>query len=208
MAVAKVGMLDGNSASFKGGRDYVHATDIIPELEAFGRDQFDGAVLERIEFHSPLRRRGLLLFLGRSDEFEKTDATATGSFLRGDGGPVHFLICSTPLQITDRDRTFDEKALAETAELGIDGAGLKMPSDGRHSMMEHISASMKRLCQAAVPNCRRWWFARLTKEKLLPAEFQEIELRLKRVTLGRFVAAEITIDQRSCGQIEFVGTSG
>jgi hypothetical protein len=195
--------LDGEAAFIKGGRNYVHGTSILPATDRIAQRLGSGHV-EKIEFHLPLRNIGVFCAGHLPPDIDSSIAVASGSLAKGPDCSIPFLIFPSPRPIVD-NRAFNEHALHERVRSDSTMQSCEVECDGTHTLMEHISVCMKRLCQALAPSRRRWWFVRFRKASLLPGEFREVRVALKRNTLGKFISAVVEVDGARLGTIDFIG---
>lgn len=200
-------LLRGDAASFKGGRDYVHATDLIPALEAVAAELPEAPVLTSVEFHAALRTRAVLHVETAMEPPLRTATTATGTF-KGDDGTAHpFLVFPSPLPISSTARPFDEESLWARCQIDAEARFVRAAPTAALSVPEHISSMMKLLCRTQLPQYGHWWFVRLTKAKPLPDRVTQLTIAVRRVIAERMVSADITTEAGRLGQIDFVGSN-
>lgn len=198
-------MLDGPAAAFKGGRDYVHGSDIAAFAARAAAETPGLMALRRIEFHHPLVSRGILHADPQLKKGAGAEFSATGSFKSSDGGDVPFVIFPAPLPVLWNDRPFDEEGLWSHCEIDTDERSVQAALSPALSFEEHLTSMMKRLCQAVAPAFQKWWFVRLTRAGDTPEADAALELRVRRLTADRFVTAEILVNRQAWGTIEFIG---
>jgi hypothetical protein len=195
--------LDGDANCLKGGRTYVHGTDILPAIEriAVAKGYLH---VPSIEFHNQLVRVGVV-FTGKSrDTLDPATIASTGFLALPGGGTVPFTVMASPVPIAGR-RGFDETAILARSRFDPQNSHCSVSLDGHHSLMEHVSSAMKNLCQHLSPDTARWWFVRFRKDRPLPEKASQAVVRLKRNTLGKFIAASVEADGEALGTIEFMG---
>lgn len=196
-------LLDGIAARFKGGRTYVHGSDIVEYLDVWAANDLN-AYLAKIEFRHPLEQLGVLQFADEPGELELEAASAQGSLQQGDS-LLHFAIFPTDQPIS-ASGAFDENALINETRLDPQGSALLPHTDGA-SATEHASSAMKAFSRMLLPHHKRWWFARCQLDKNLPNSFEVLELELKRVMAKALVRAELRFDNKTCGELVFVGAA-
>ncbi|MEP3635842.1 MAG: hypothetical protein ABJN14_01095 [Paracoccaceae bacterium] len=196
-------LLDGIAARFKGGRTYVHGSDIIEYLDRCAANDLN-AYLAKIEFRHPLERHGVLQFAAEQSELELETASAHGSLQQG-VDLLHFVILPTDQPISAFG-AFDENALINETRFDLPGSALLRHIDGA-SATEHASSAMKALSRMLLPQHEKWWFARCQLDRSLPNSFEVLELVLKRVMAKALVKAELRFDNVNCGELAFVGAA-
>lgn len=201
----KVEMLAGGAASFKGGRTYVHGTDVLPFVESCAAVQALGAAVESIEFHTPLATRGVLVIDPPYLPSGNQGLNAHGMLLTTEGVYLPFVIFASPIAVDPIERTFDEASIWSDVLSSEDGSCLRVGRSSLLSAAEHLSSLMKFLCSTLLPQHKRWWFVRLKKNCTLPLNFSAIEIRHRRTIARRMVLADFSFDGVRSGQIEFVG---
>ncbi|WP_300541230.1 hypothetical protein [Maricaulis sp.] len=198
-------MLDGSAAAFKGGRDYVHGSDIATFAVGTATETPGLAALRRIEFHRPLVSRGVLFAEPQLAKGASAEFCATGSFSMGDGGELPFAIFPAPLPVLRTDLPFDEGALWPQCEVDAGAQSVRTQQIHTLTFEEHLTSMMKLLCRTVAPTFGKWWFVRLTRNGETPPAGTELELRVRRLTADRFVAASILAGGKPWGGIEFIG---
>jgi hypothetical protein len=202
--VIRLYLFDGTTAVLKGGRSYIHATDIVPFLDVCAAETYGNCHLSQVEFHSPLTKVGALMIGMLPDSVSRENVAATGQMQVVDSKSVSFCVFPTPLELTNK-RPFDENILIKSCLVADGGEHCGMDDTGVGSLMEHLSSAMKALCQTALPHHKRWWFVRFEKSAGLPMNFQYFKLTRTRVVLSRMVTASLSIDGVGFGTITFVG---
>lgn len=196
--------LSGVAASFKGGRRYVHATDLIVWLDAFAADLGDASVVKKVEFHQQLSTIGKLEVAQPLSAEEKKAASVTG-ILANQSGIRRFAIFPTDNVIADHDRDYAEEKAWDNCKIDPKGEWISLRPVDSLTTAENLSSAMKRLCTQAMPARKRWWFVRLAKDGPLPSTAGTITLKDPRITAGRFVSSKILIDDEEIGRIDFLG---
>ena len=204
--MTSVHLLAGEGASFKGGRKYVHGTDIVTSLDNFALKKGSRFFLEKIEFHVPLVTVGVILMGDTTAVSDKVQISASGILsaphLRSG---LSFRIFPSPLKITNDKRAFDEIMLVQQATISDDCKSISSACQKNFSTVEHLSSLMKVMCKMLCPIYQNWWVVRLRKHAHLPVVSENIELRLRRIIAQRLVSAEILVNDQSYGEIDFIG---
>ncbi|MCC5975860.1 MAG: hypothetical protein JJT81_17680 [Rubellimicrobium sp.] len=198
-------LLEGDAASFKGGRAYVHATDLIPALDALGGTLPRAPILHQVDFHSPLTNRGVVHVATDLDLPSRLDVSATGRFTDADGVDHPFVVFPSPLPILHATRLFDEEGLWPACALDEAAGQVSAAMYDGLTLPEQMSSMMKLLCKTLLPRQGRWWFVRLTKPAPLPAQVARLILTKRRIIAERMVSADITTEAGALGRIDFVG---
>ena len=191
---------------YKGGRSYVHGTDIIPAIEKIAGETSERLFLSKISFHRPLINEGLLL-VGTNliDTVDKEQVSGSGKLISQNGLEKDFLLIDSPIPIVDFRPFNEDKLYCEFGKQeNVENTLVKL--NETFTLMEHISIGMKRFCEYLAPQHSRWWFANFEKQQKLPESFQELKIVRKRITLGRFISASILVDGTELGQCDFVGS--
>lgn len=201
MEIGEPVLLDGIAARFKGGRSYVHGSDVIEFLDAWALETCGGHP-SKVEFRRPLEVQGVLVV--DSDRFGCTlkDATINGT-IQTEADPINFLIVPTSYPI-ERLSAFDEQVLIENTNVHQEGAASLTFSQGA-SVTEHATSAMKALCHTLLPQHKKWWFARCKLDGNIPASFDQLELVLKRTMAKTLVTAELRLDDVRRGELVFAG---
>lgn len=198
-------LLGGDAASFKGGRAYVHATDLIPALDALGGRLPGHPVLRQVDFHAPLTTRGVVHVATDLDLPARAEVNATGRFTDADGTDHALVVFPSPLPIPPATRTFDEEGFWPACRLDAQAGQVSADMSDGLSLPEQMSSMMKLLCKTLLPRQGRWWFVRLTKPAPLPARVAWLTLTKRRIIADRMVSADITTESGALGSIDFVG---
>lgn len=198
-------LLEGDAASFKGGRGYVHGTDLVNALDAVGQSLPGRPVLERVEFVQPLQSRGCLHIGPLAPGAPKRSLSAVGRFADAAGRHEPFIIFPTPLPVDDTGRGFDEDSVWRHCTLDAGTGTLVLSPGSALNFAEQLSSAMKRLCQGVLPQHESWWFVRLAKASPLPEPGETVELAIERITAERLVSASIKVGGAPFGKIDFVG---
>jgi hypothetical protein len=195
-------LLDGVSSRFKGGRLYVHGTDIVAWLDSWIQHVAIGGQLAAIEFKKPLTHRGILVLLQDDSLWDLETIAATGHFYIA-GASFPFFVFPSPMRITQED-AFDEDALMAQVHME-DEATVSLIATDTATLMEHVSSAMKVLCAATLPKYgSAWWFVRCKLLAALPRGFTKIQLKRVRVLAGSMVVAELTVDDTPLGRVSYV----
>lgn len=198
-------LFSGDAASFKGGRSYVHGTDILPFIDACASVCDKGTAVSKIEFFTPLTTRGVLVINPSPYQLDKDRLNASGLIRLVDGSDVPFIVFSSPIAVDSEMRPFEEEALWKAAQVSNNKESVNADRCANLTTAEHMSSLMKLLCQSLLSHHHRWWFVRLQKETKLPETFSNIEINCKRIIAKSMVSAGISFDGVYFGSIDFVG---
>lgn len=199
--------ISGNAASFKGGRRYVHASDLIPALDVIARRLSGAPVLTRIEFHNPLTSWGIFHLETGLELPDSKAFSATGQLTDSKGCSHPFVVFPSPFSISDDARSFDEESLWSNCDVDHDATRVTARLSTRLSLAESISSMMKLLCRTALPQQERWWFVRMSKSTPLPDEVEWLSLRRQRIVADRLVYADISGPTGNICRVEFMGSA-
>jgi hypothetical protein len=197
----KTTLLGGAALSSKGGRNYIHGSDIVPECATWLLEQ--GYSLNSIDFVNPLTTIGCICLVPEDVETDRDLVVAQGTATK-DETSRQFAVFSTPFHRWP-DRAYDEASI--NINIGEESTRV-LPTPG-FTTTERVVAGMKSASQAAVPERSRWWFARLSDVNMTPqniAENSEIEIVIDKVVVSRFVRASVFIDAKPFAAIDFVGS--
>ncbi len=190
--------------SYKGNREYLHGSDIFNALSGMAAELtgVSGAYIERITFRRFARMS--------CDVSTEPPADPSGIVCQaklhapGQAACTDVWLVETTNPVTSR-KPFDEAQLLANATLGSDGRSARLPRGGGYSPIEEVIALTKHLNYAVSPTVNgKWVFGQLDLTKPLPADHQELEIRMKSLVGGRFTVNEILADSRSIGLIRFI----
>ena len=198
-------LLDNNANTYKGGRDYIHGTDIVPYLETHAQTLAKNCTLNQIEFHKPLRSQGILVIHENLVTPNKKLVNASGYFKAPDTDKFPFVIFSTPFPVDPEMREFNEKTIWSKCTVNTHTKSVDMITDTQFSFMEYISSMMKLLCQTLAPTYESWWFVQMKKTKDLPVTFKNLTILTNRITANKYYSAHIIVDDSLIGSIDFIG---
>jgi hypothetical protein len=175
-------MLDGSMLDlpFKGSRDYLHSTDILPALNELAHARCGAqAHVDSLTLRRPFTHAIRTSF--------ESSAGASGSFRirRGDeciSGWLH----ETESPVTGRV-SFDTSRLLAATISGQGFAKILEPQPG-YSALEVVVTLMKAV--SAQVNRRPWWVCQLNFDHPLTEVFP-VEARIQHNLIGRFLVYEI-----------------
>ncbi|MDN5924313.1 MAG: hypothetical protein L0H70_04870 [Xanthomonadales bacterium] len=188
---------------FKGGRDYLHGTDILPiALNALSSGRPLNVISEMdIVFHS-LARTGLTLY-GDAPSGRKAKAQLSCTI---DGARCKLTLAEDGRPITDRHPYAEEQIVAATM---IDVASATATSTGTlpFTNIERWIAMIKALHHAAYPQAEgKWLFARAKLASYQDLQVEPVEHRVSiQSNFGcKLTRSELTVDGCNLGDIFFV----
>jgi len=186
-------------ASYKGGRSYIHGSDIIEEIENFFSDR-DGYILD-ISFIRELKSPGRFVFT-ENDGKNSSAGCAFGSVFL-DGSRRYFQVENSDRAL-QQGRPYNEDAISVTSKNNIDFQVVI----GHRSTMEHILRGTKFASMQISPIISRWRFAEMTN-KTMPVPniktISSIEISLQRAIAGRMLAFSVRLDRKKLATIKFIG---
>lgn len=200
-------LLAGEAALYKGERSYVHGSSLIPEIEKCLGGLFSEAFLTEITFRKPLKNHGLII-LG-TNLVERCDLqclAASGKYFLSSKEHNEFVICETPIKI-EGSRPFDEAELANHLSFSSERKSVSLDLLEGYSFAEHVSASMKKLCQDMLPQHGKWFWGAFKKSGKLPSNPKHLKIETRKVIMNRFVSAQIIVDNEVFGTCDFVGSA-
>lgn len=186
-------------ASYKGGRTYIHGSDIVDEIESFFSIQ--NGYIQNISFIKELKSPGRVVFTKNNDK-KLSEGCAFGTLCL-DGDKYYFRIEETGRALQP-ERSYNEDAISVFSK---NGNNFRV-AIGDRSAMEHILRGVKFASMQINPDVSKWSFAEMV-EKTMPVpnirSVSRIELRLKRSIAGRMLAFSVELDHKALATIKFIG---
>jgi hypothetical protein len=158
-------LLDSNSflldLPFKGARNYLHSTDIVPALAAIAKQKFGSeASLHSLTLRKPFKHAIQAAF--------QAAPASSGTFkLRTESGSVSGWLVETDLPVVSR-RPFDSSLLAAAAHLEPGVARLLEPLSG-FTALEAAVGLMKLVARQV--DSRFWWLSQIELAAPLPETY-------------------------------------
>ncbi len=200
-------LLTGEASYYKGARTYVHGSSLIPEIDARLHENLPNSYVSEIAFRKPLYNHGMLLTGNELlDDCDLQLASASGKISVGDNEHAEFVVFETPLVIKN-SKPFDEDSLAENVIAKSDNSSASIDCIDGFSFAEHLSATMKKLCQTKLPQHTKWFWGALRKSGPLPSEFETLLIEPRKIIMNRFVSARVVVDGSEFGACDFVGST-
>lgn len=182
---------------FKGGRDYIHGSDIFDALDAWFEES--GQRVQELSFRHFSRNHLACVF-----DDPRDDITVEGKSVDEKGKQDPFWLVETPETVTER-YSFDEEAI--TGHADIEGDTIEANATEGYSVIEQIIALTKALNYARTPDVDgKWVFGQLRLRAALPKEVACYRIRQKILLAGCFSVQEILLDGRAAGQIRFISS--
>ena len=176
---------------FKGGRTYLHSTDVFNKLlEIFGRDigninfSFYRITDKNILLKDSLDKKLNLVFM-----FEFTKS----------GEKKRFYGFEAEKPINCRYE-YDEDSITEKAFIRDNCAILEERSS--YSFIEHLVALTKFLHLNLLPKKGKWYFARLQLEEV-PSDFIPLKVCLNQTLGSKLTASNVFVGEKPVGKIYF-----
>lgn len=192
-------IFENYGAGYKGGRSYIHGSDIIDEIE-FVFSSRCGYILD-ISFIRELKSPGRVVFTKNNDKGSSAGC-AFGS-LSIYGSKYYFRVENTD-RLLKPMRPYNEDAISVVSTNGIDFR----VEIGQRSTMEHILRGVKFASMQISPNISKWFFAEMTN-KVIPVPniktVSSIQVGLQREIAGRMLAFSVKLDQKQFSTIKFIG---
>jgi hypothetical protein len=183
---------------FKGGRTYVHGTDLfnaLAELSGVARDPGGAAV--RLSLHHPITRGVAAVPLPAPTT---PDGAPAALFeLARDGDRRLWAVYETDEPVRER-RPYDEDAVAAGARSTVDEIAQRQPTP--YTFIERVVALNKRLLEHGAAADGGWWFTRL-ELTAWPAATAALRLRRAGDLGGRLVKSSIDADDVRVGAVYF-----
>lgn len=184
---------------YKGSRNYLHGSDIYNAINESLSIKFGGH-LSRLSFKR-FARRHISLELTEPPTID--DFMGAGLWKDSSDNRIQFWLIETAAAVTD-SLPFDEDSIIKAAK--IDGETIFLQSSNEFSLIENIIALTKRLNYHLSPNVDgKWVFGRLDLDQALPNCWEDIAIT-RRIAVGNaFSRNSITVDDKLCGEIRFIG---
>ena len=190
---------------FKGARQYIHSTDLYPELitgAAACGWRVDGAI--DIRFKRLLATQPEFQFAGSVGGAES--ATASVEFTLGvKGDTVVGRIVGTDRPVTAR-KTYDERGIWDLAK--ISDRSIRLIGDSGYAPIEVATALTLLLHNTVLPVTipgRRWLLARLSlNQPLEPADAIDVSVEIQHVIGHSMTSSTLTTQRGALGQILFM----
>ena len=100
-------LFSGSASSFKGGRNYVHATDTLAFVDSCAATYSADLTVAKIEFLRPLTTRGVLVIDPRPNQVENNQLHAKGVLGQFGEAKVPFIVFASPISVDLTQRAFD-----------------------------------------------------------------------------------------------------
>lgn len=188
---------NGLASSFKGGRQYIHGSDIIEEIETIFKN--DNGLITEITFLEPLQTIGRIVL---TPTLDKREAKATG-ILTLEKRFTHFRVEETNNVLND-ERPYDEDAIPVEKISETEYA----VTITKRTTMEHVLCGVKYASMDINPNQSGWWFARM-RDKNIPvpdiSTVDSIMISQRRNVAGKMIQCAVDINNTPFAVIEFVG---
>jgi len=176
---------------FKGGRTYLHSTDVFNKLlEIFGHD------IENINFSFyRITDKNILL---KDSLDEKLNLVFMFEFTKS-GEKKRFYGFEAEKPINCRYE-YDEDSITEKAFIRDNCAILEERSS--YSFIEHLVALTKFLHLKLLPKKGKWYFARLQLEGV-PSDFIPLKVCLNQTLGSKLTASNVFVGEKPVGKIYF-----
>ena len=191
------------SLSYKGGRDYLHGSDIFNELSKIAAE-LEGShkgFVERLTF-----RRFARMACEVFDEtpVEQSRIVAHSRFRLGSGSDMEAWVVETEIPVTT-GRPFDEEGLVANALLDVVERRVSMSQRSIYTPIEEVIALTKCLNYAVCPDVKgKWVFGQLDLSEPLQENYQTLEIQMKNLIPGRFSVNKIILNGRDIGTMRFI----
>jgi hypothetical protein len=190
--------------SFRGARNYLHSTDLYPELIAGAAAcgwQVDGAVDIRF-----IRRTATQVAFHFDDRAEiEEGAAVVARFTVGVGDEtVAGRIVATHLPVTDR-RPYDESPIWNVAQIGDRSISVSVSSGCTPIQAVTSSATLLHNTVFPVTPGKRWLLARLSLLRPLQAsDAADISINIQHAVAGSMTQSHIKTSRGALGSMFFI----
>ena len=186
---------------FKGSRNYLHGTDIIPALEKRIAPEL-GGFLREIRFHLPIRGVPILAFEPPSESTNGQPCVEAVWSLEGGEKTIKAWLYDSGTQISERTEYREDLATEGFMVTDSSGSGAGYTS---FSILENVVAMTKRLNLSLYdPSPRQYLFARARFHGSLPATWSEIEVKCYPVGSQRATNNHVFVDSSRCADLLFM----
>ncbi len=198
----------GLELSFRGGRSYLHGTDLYEALHEVLGKRFpctDGGIT--LEFHGLLRSQpDLLLVQGDGREKRALPGYRASVRLGGNASGVEGVLLESGRPIADR-RECNESAVRQAASVDLDARTIRLGvEEGTGaSAIEKVVFLNKELLLRVIPESPgQWLFAKLKLNRwLLEGGQGEVGVELRQALANRFAVSAIRLNGEVVGEIVF-----
>lgn len=185
---------------FKGGRTYIHGTDLFQSVTQFLETRKSG-YLKEMSFRLFGDRQCAILF-SAPDSPDARIICQGRWHVSQEGLDVKFWVVEQGASVSDRYE-FDEGGLCSGAEISEDK--ILRPFDSKFSMIENIVALTKRLHSEKLPLTEgKWVFGQIILNERLPECSGQIQIENYQNIKDRFSRNRIVLDGRLVGDIRFI----
>lgn len=185
---------------FKGGRTYIHGTDLFQSVTQFLEAEKSGYFKE-MSFRLFGDKQCAILFA--APESAKSRVICQGRWYDTEtGSDVRFWVVEQGAPVSDRYE-FDEDALCSGAELSEDTILRSFNSE--FSMIENIVALTKKFHNEKLPLTKgKWVFGQIVLNERLPDSSSLIQIENYQNIKDRFSRNRIVLDGHIVGEIRFI----
>jgi len=185
---------------FKGGRTYIHGTDLFQSVTQF-QEAHNRGYLKEMSFRLFGDRQSAILFAAPENAESRT--ICQGRWYDGEtASDVKFWVVEQGDPVSDRYE-FDEDALCSGAELSEDTILRSFNSE--FSMIENIVALTKKFHNEKLPlNKGKWVFGQIVLNERLPDSSGLIQIENYQNIKDRFSRNRIVLDGHIVGEIRFI----
>lgn len=186
-----------NATSYKGGRSYIHGSDIVEEIESLLASE--KASIEEITFLNPLLVPGMVVL---TQCIDRKNAVAVGK-INTAGGQTFFRVETGGISLQP-ERAYDENSIVvkKTVE---DEFSVTLQNN---TTMEHLLRGVKYASDEKAGQPMKWWFARMKeKKKSVPdiAVVISMDVKFDAIIAGRMTRSTVYLNKEKFCKIEFVG---
>lgn len=185
---------------FKGGRTYIHGTDLFQSVTQFQEARNSG-YLKEMSFRLFGNRQCAMLFA--ASENAESRAICQGCWYDSETGfDVKFWVVEQGALVSDCYE-FDEDALCSGAELSEDT--ILRPFNSEFSMIENVVALTKKFHNEKLPlTDGKWVFGQIVLNERLPESSGLIKIENYQNIKDRFSRNRIVLDGHLVGEIRFI----
>lgn len=185
---------------FKGGRTYIHGTDLFQSITQF-MDAEKSGYLKEVSFRLFGDRQCAILFT--TPESAESRVICQGRWHdRMTGSDVRFWVVEQGAPVSDHYE-FDEDSLCSGAELSENTSLRSFNSE--FSMIENIVALTKKLHNEKLSLTKgKWVFGQIILNERLPESSEQIQIENYQNIKDRFSRNRIVLDGHLVGEIRFI----
>ncbi len=198
----------GLELGFRGGRSYLHGTDLYEALHKVLEEKFpcvDGGLT--LEFHGLLRSQPDLLLVQGDGRKQRALPGYRAAVRLGLGASVvEGVLLESGRPIEDR-RECNESAVRQAASVDLDARTIRLDAEdeaGARAIEKVVFLNKELLLKMIPESPGQWLFAKLKLNRWLPeGEQGEVGVELRQALANRFAVSTIRLNGEAVGEIVF-----